>query len=889
MPPGLFDSIANQGSLFSGPQQGYTPDLNIMGMPGMGGPQGMLLQMLIGPLLQNMMGPGAIPFQFAPTQNFYDGLRSRQMFMAQQEAMRAGAAADQTRQIQMVRGLADMAHIQWTPERAEAARTAAQFAAPFVPLVASMFPEMVDQFHGVRGSAAVGASQFFLGARYAQDPVTGQQMMSGESAGAVNRMLYERLYGPGVDISGMRGMGAGQAGSLYRELQTRGFGPPGLGDQERRALGGGFDAAGGIAAALGGATPAAGTGLRSLEADRVKKRLEEMTGAVTAMKDIFGDLGQPNAPMPMLINALQALTQGGLATMNPAELERTVRNLANTARLTGVGMENMTMLLAGAARTTDALGLNRQLALPAAMGGAAFGRAYGNMTGGVPFFGKMDAERAAILDTQLEANAAASEAANQLAATVRIGKDVGGFKGGTEAAALSAAIEAGETTYKFGGENRSVFAAQARWSDIIQAGAGDRITGAGISIYLGATADNQRTIAERNLGGLTRQLQPGDIRNEISKSYTTAYTTSADKSITANAAKLGEITAQVLLSMDPAKQHDETAVAELVIAAAAKQGISVRTRDLEMGLNQGYSIMAQTMRNQPGQYGGYGAPINLYSEQNERVIAEKVRIQAQAQAESTLQTAMAGLGRGTPLARVFDLMAAGDMSYAAAARQILGGVPAVDVKAVLDDLKIAYDQYGKARTPAEREALAAKIKDLTTKAGGIASKSTAFDMGGAAHSAQAQTPAQVVQSLLTALGATGKVDDTQGRLANMIQGERGDQIRDAVSALEDLSKAAAQRGGTLADYLKPGMEEADLTTYEADLLKRAAPLIGKQSMEEIATALEKYGPTASTPGQQGGGVIAPGTPITINVQAKDVTVMATGNTTTNPKPASPGS
>src|SRR5690606_42097501 len=37
--------------------------------------------------------------------------------------------------------------------------------------------------------------------------------------------------------------------------------------------------------------------ISAADADRIQRRLENMAGAVKAMRDIFGDMGNPNAPM----------------------------------------------------------------------------------------------------------------------------------------------------------------------------------------------------------------------------------------------------------------------------------------------------------------------------------------------------------------------------------------------------------------------------------------------------------------------------------------------------------------------------------------------------------------------------------------------------------------
>ena len=167
--------------------------------------------------------------------------------------------------------------------------------------------------------------------------------------------------------------------------------------------------------------------LRQFDANKIGNRLKNMSGAVAAMREIFGDMGKPNAPMSQLIEGLNALTQGGLATMNPAELERTVRTTQVIARTSGMGMQALTEPDGPGRRhgperwAWTAASASRRPRVPpssapptvrsvAATSPAGAGAAATSMT---------------IMDQQLRLNAAASPMSNRLGAVMRIVRDPG--------------------------------------------------------------------------------------------------------------------------------------------------------------------------------------------------------------------------------------------------------------------------------------------------------------------------------------------------------------------------------------------------------------------------------------------------------------------------------
>lgn len=95
----------------------------------------------------------------------------------------------------------------------------------------------------------------------------------------------------------------------------------------------------------------------NVDAGRVGGKLKEYSKAVAAVKDIFGDNGNPNAPMPALLAVLDQLTQGGMHQMGAEKAGNTLRQMQSLARDTGTGMQQL------AAMSSYAGGIGRQLGI----------------------------------------------------------------------------------------------------------------------------------------------------------------------------------------------------------------------------------------------------------------------------------------------------------------------------------------------------------------------------------------------------------------------------------------------------------------------------------------------------------------------------------------------
>lgn len=197
-----------------------------------------------------------------------------------------------------------------------------------------------------------------------------------------------------------------------------------------------------------------GIAARSIDAQKVTSTLKGYSGAIAAVREIFGDNGNPNAPMQQLLTALEALTQNQIGRVSPKKIEQQVREMQLAARGAGVGIGGMLALSSQAAAFGDQLGLDRSFATTSAMAGMRQGEAMRNAGAINRGFGGMSQEEAMVKGAFLESAAAASPIGNMIGVAVRTVKEnpAKHYKADgtaiTPIGAMVQALERGETTYK---------------------------------------------------------------------------------------------------------------------------------------------------------------------------------------------------------------------------------------------------------------------------------------------------------------------------------------------------------------------------------------------------------------------------------------------------------
>ncbi len=103
-----------------------------------------------------------------------------------------------------------------------------------------------------------------------------------------------------------------------------------------------------------------GMDLLTVDADssRAAGTLEKYSGALGAIRDLFGDNGNPNAPVPALLKMLDALTNGTAGQFEPGRVEAELRKMQSLAKETGVGMNQLAQLSTNVTMQGRMFGLN---------------------------------------------------------------------------------------------------------------------------------------------------------------------------------------------------------------------------------------------------------------------------------------------------------------------------------------------------------------------------------------------------------------------------------------------------------------------------------------------------------------------------------------------------
>jgi hypothetical protein len=679
---------------------------------------------LLGILAQMLASPftgGGMPTQFMPMQNVFDQWRVKDFWNQRNQAVQMARGADEQTYIQMIRGIAQMTGTRMGLEEERLASGVARDIGGLMPFMVQFAPDLADQLHGSRGSAMVMAHYLSQGGRYAVDPVTGRIGMSGESAGFMAREIQSRFFGPGADITSWRGLSGGQVGQLYDEMQTRGLMGRSIGtysnEEQNRLMADSEKKPIETIEQLRRDSPTEfDANLRMFDVRRNTDRLKSMAGVVSAMRDIFGDMGRPNAPMKEIIEGLNMLTQGGLATMAPGEMERIVRTTQSLATQTGMGIQAMTGLTAQGAALASQIGLDRVFAVTATQGAAAFGAAFRDVgRGDISAWGRKSLEEITMRDQELRLRGANSTVGNQIGATMRLAEERG-FKEGSPLAALADAIRNGQTEFvnPITGEKMSVDMDNAKWMALAEQSGLDPRTAN--SVLMDKYSNQEYTF---KFGGsdIVRQLQGRDIQRLIAQEMNAglvgaATAAGASTEDARNAA--GAVSPLVAKTLQEMSAEDRRVagrrnkiLADKIKTSFAERGITITDQQALDAAITGWGDFEQRIRQDPA-YKWADSAQNMLDLMDPEVMKRQQVQTQQARVDATMRKALAGLGQSGPLRRLSDVIQNPTEDFGSAIAEILNVQDPVEIMKRI--AKIDPKELGKV---GDREALALQAYEMT--------------------------------------------------------------------------------------------------------------------------------------------------------------------------------
>jgi len=463
--------FGNQQPGFMPRAKQFMPATGLEGLPNLFGdnPLGFFAQMYGQQLLASQMANmGMAPMGISDT-NVFDRLKEQRFTASHRAFVAEQAELDRGNYMRTMQGMANAADTPVSADLHAAMQAVASFAVTASPELATAFPEAIDVLGGQRGSSAVMAHYMHMGGKHRIDPATGRMGMSNASLKDLMSGVYGEMFAGDKYLQ--EPLSAGRAGQLFQELNMRGM-MPGAASLEmlqrndplrmqnlysQAGIDNDRDAAGKLRSVTDLnpqeraqllALPAVEQDLKSFDAKRVTGALRDWGKSLEAMREIFGDAGYPNAPMPVLIDQLNRLTGGGMSQLDPSQVTDMVRTTANLASQSGIGMEAATLMTQQAMMQAQAMGLDPVFGALAAQNSLAFSSAYiGTGAGAYQEWGRGNLAQHQQFNQQLFLRGAASQVANQFGAALRL-DETEAFDTDTDAARFVEAAKFGQTEFR---------------------------------------------------------------------------------------------------------------------------------------------------------------------------------------------------------------------------------------------------------------------------------------------------------------------------------------------------------------------------------------------------------------------------------------------------------
>jgi hypothetical protein len=653
--------------------------------------------------------------------SYLQAQRERTHQLMRQQVSENVAGQDANGIFRSMRGAAAMAGMPMTPTQTDAARSLATTVASFGPTLGLIAPQFLDAISGESGSVQAMAAQVMQGNRYRIDPTTGEMGYSAGSNTGMVEDLFETMFNDDhrADMQGLR---AGDMGSLYNSLSDRGLaGPRGnLRDrtirslQELRSEGVDLQEIGNaenvaVDGNLQGLSNADLTKLRGnstvseritdSDTDRISGQLQEYVKSISAIREIFGENGNPNAPMPMLLGALEGLTGGRMHQFDPTRLTTMIRDMQALSQESGKSVDQLlAMNNSNTSNLNGLLGTRSGGAFaPASTNyGVTTGQAF-QQVGGATGFGTLSRTEAEQASMSMFNRGMSSEMANTLGALTRI-ENAGGFAdndSGKDLKAALAAIDNGEEFYRdSNGTRRQVPTREREFRGFISGGAVDGMGLSGFNMMLGDKFSNLEGLStdqDRQRGAVRQQFF--DYEREVdrtSRSRLSGNKQLQDSGMTTRErdAAAGEISTAALDAMFDLSAEDlvNSTIRQEVMVEAIQGAAPAGTYTDKQAQTVAEQIYGQS--NRVARSRGAESTVAMVQMQGRKVSEAQRSAESVSDARSGLNEAMSNLGpKGGLLQRFFtSLQKQGDRGADADLTSLLTDMFGVDVHSDQEDL-----------------------------------------------------------------------------------------------------------------------------------------------------------------------------------------------------------
>lgn len=681
--------FAYRAQMGAGSTPGYNPlQAAQMGVPGLG-----LGNLLFQPLMQSLAAQqGMFPGQFFPQVNVADQLQASMAFRQLNEEMLKNAQnVDVNNWLQTTAGAVRLAGGAYGLDQEAGFMQAYRTAAPLMAALAQGAPELIDQLHGSQGSAAVMAQGLFRGGQYRANMVSGIPGLRGDDMSELAKVIKEELYGTPDKITEMQGIGMGQLGKIFDEAQRRGYMTSSLSVRPRE------DQLKDLSKETGTTIEELekldsddfGRKLRQFDSSRVASRLKELSTSITAMRDLFGSMGQTNAPIGQLVNALEALTQNRLGSMSSTEVETIVRKTKALMETTGISLDGLMGLTSLAANHGDQLGLDRTFAISAGQHAAGFAAAYSQAFGSdFTAFGALSKDQLAQQEAIRMQRASGSQQAQLAGAVVRTAE---AFKldDTTQAGRLAAAIRRGET--EFEGQSMFKVLTTANLTEIMQ---NSELPPGAVTSFLQATRDTwggQEFIQAHDIGAMIRRLQPEELDlMSASAGQNAVMSVLMENGVDQEKAReLGREVGGTLLTRlrktaDPKKvstlQGRQDLVRQELVATLGEEDAARYAPAIALSFEAQVNPIFKSR--------GVGNLTQVLQAQNKTTLDQEATVQRVTAADAEIDKALSTIGRAGPIARIVNLLqnktTKSDSELGELVGEALGGIKVWKLRELVD-------------------------------------------------------------------------------------------------------------------------------------------------------------------------------------------------------------